>query len=359
MKGNSLITLIAAACLVAACQEEDGQETPSASSVKTGEASNISYFSATVSGSVTLEGCSDPLVYSQDGQPYAYIIYGTEDSIRELLSPDFPEGTKNFDLVECGTDGSFSAELTELEYDTRYYYFAARTYGSMYCGKLKSFKTKNFSEGPVDMGLSVKWASRNLGASKVEEYGDYYAWGDVEPYYSSLNPIKWKEGKSGYNWESYKYLTADGFWNGKYYIQLEGYWRCEGEADGKTDYKDYSYKDDPARHVLGGSWRTPSDVEWLELKENCTWSWMGANGVYGLLATSKINGNSIFLPVGGRFFGSREKPSEKGEVGYYWASCVEAECPSHGWAIRLKEGNVFKNDFSERCEGNTVRAVTK
>ena len=60
----------------------------------------------------------------------------------------------------------------------------------------------------VDLGLSFKWAECNLGASSPEENGAYYAWGEVEPYYSSQDPLTWKDGKTGYNRASYKWCNG-------------------------------------------------------------------------------------------------------------------------------------------------------
>ena len=63
----------------------------------------------------------------------------------------------------------------------------------------------------VDLGLpsGLKWATCNVGASKPEEYGDYFAWGDTVPYYSSQDPLTWKEGKSaGYDWSTYKWCKG-------------------------------------------------------------------------------------------------------------------------------------------------------
>ena len=68
--------------------------------------------------------------------------------------------------------------------------------------------TIKYKPDAIDLGLpsGLKWASFNLGASAPEEYGDYYAWGETEPYYNSQDALIWKEGKeSGYSWASYKW----------------------------------------------------------------------------------------------------------------------------------------------------------
>ena len=66
----------------------------------------------------------------------------------------------------------------------------------------------------IDLGLpsGLKWASFNLGASAPEEYGDYYAWGETEPYYSSQDPLALKDGKTGYDWSSSLSGLSDCAW---------------------------------------------------------------------------------------------------------------------------------------------------
>ena len=143
----------------------------------------------------------------------------------------------------------------------------------------------------VDLGLpsGVKWAGKNVGATVPEDYGDYFAWGETEPYYlpghAYDNPCKdWRHGKeNGYHWTAYK-------WNG-------------GEAN---SYLKYGFdatlepEDDAARANWGEDWRTPtrSDFEELTNREYCDWTLATINGIPGVKIISKINGNSIFLPAG-------------------------------------------------------------
>lgn len=170
----------------------------------------------------------------------------------------------------------------------------------------------------VDLGLSVKWASLNLGATKPEEYGDYYAWGETEPYYSSLDPLTWKAGKeAGYYWESYR-LCMEGDYLSLTKYCTDPYNGYDGFTDGKTGL---DLVDDPAHVLLGGNWRTPTEAEWTELINNCTWTQAEINGVNGGKVTSNKNGNSIFLPAAGYF--NEEKYSDKGSYGRYWSSSLD------------------------------------
>ena len=154
----------------------------------------------------------------------------------------------------------------------------------------------------VDLGLSVKWATCNVGATKPEEYGDYFAWGEVEP-------------KEVYDWSTYKWCngTMD---NQTKYCTSSDY----GTIDNKTILE---AADDAAAVKWGGSWRMPTDAEFTELLEQCTWTWTSQNGVYGYKVTSKKSGytnKSIFLPAAGYHYDS--SLYDAGSSGYYCSSSL-------------------------------------
>ena len=130
----------------------------------------------------------------------------------------------------------------------------------------------------VDLGLSVKWATCNVGASKPEEYGDYFAWGENHP-------------KSTYNWSTYKWCDGSETTLTKYNSNSSN-----GIVDNKRTLE---LDDDAARVNWGGSWRIPTSQELEELRTECTWILTTQNGVKGYNVTSKNNGNSIFLPAAG------------------------------------------------------------
>ena len=101
----------------------------------------------------------------------------------------------------------------------------------------------------VDLGLSVKWATCNLGATKPEEYGDYYAWGETET-----------KTKTDYNWSTYRWRKGASGKLTKYCpSNKSGYWAGYGSPDGKTSL---DLSDDVANIKLGGKWRLPTDAEW-------------------------------------------------------------------------------------------------
>ena len=211
----------------------------------------------------------------------------------------------------------------------------------------------------VDMGLSVLWASCNVGALSSEEYGDFYAWGDIEPYYeqgyaNQINPV-WKSGKeSGYTWDSYKYCTdGTSYYLNKYCCNVSyGY-------NGFTDNKrTLDPEDDVASVEWGGSWRMPSINEWAELANanNCTWTWTIKNGIKGYLVTSKkagFAGNSIFLPAAGTFNGVSKNIGELGST-YYWAN----NCTDYYAACSFSISTIdYTYTFSDRYIGMSVRPV--
>ncbi|MBQ6286432.1 MAG: DUF1573 domain-containing protein [Bacteroidales bacterium] len=154
----------------------------------------------------------------------------------------------------------------------------------------------------IDLGLSVKWASFNLGATKKEEYGYYYAWGETEP-------------KDSYYWDTYKWCRGSNNSLTKYNVNsANGY---NGFVDGKLIME----KEDDAAYVnLGNNWRMPTRDEWKELKDNCTWTWTTEFGEGGYKATSKKNGKFIFFPAGGYYNGKGS--TDRGTAGYYWASNI-------------------------------------
>ena len=128
----------------------------------------------------------------------------------------------------------------------------------------------------VDLGLSVKWATCNVGANKPEEYGEYFAGGETKP-------------KRIYNLGEYK-------WYDKKYDEIMKY--NTSIEYGLVDNKIVLELADDAAHVnWGGSWRMPTNSEWRELLNNCEWE--TKKGINGIIVTSKINGSSILLPLSG------------------------------------------------------------
>ena len=166
----------------------------------------------------------------------------------------------------------------------------------------------------VDLGLpsGTKWATCNIGATKSEDYGDYYAWGETQ-------------SKKKYNEKNYKYTDNS--------IVL-------------------SSKDDVATANWGSDWRMPTQAEMDELSSNCIHKWTTQNGVNGLLFTG-TNGNSIFLPAAG----SRSDSSLDKAVfsGCYWSSSLVPDDDS-SWFL-LFASDDYDVGHTNRYYGFSIRPV--
>ena len=160
----------------------------------------------------------------------------------------------------------------------------------------------------VDLGLpsGTLWATCNIGASKPEEYGDYFAWGETIPKETySIDGSNYKWFDSAKNTIT-KYCTKS-----KY-----------GVVDNKTELDP---EDDAATANWGSSWRMPSLEQIVELYsiDNTSVEWTTLNGVNGMLITSNKNGNSIFLPHAG--FRYDTSSDDVGVRGFYWSRSLHAE----------------------------------
>ena len=185
----------------------------------------------------------------------------------------------------------------------------------------------------VDLGLpsGLKWATCNVGASKPEEYGDYFAWGETQP-------------KDYYDWNNYK-------WIDKNYYEVNNIRFIKYVKDGLTTLEPY---DDAAHVNLGGNWRMPTDAEMTELRENCTWKWTIQNGINGYEVTSNNNNNSIFIPAAGMRYDSLL--DDEGNFGHYWSSSRHIDRSDLVWCVFFGSNKVWKN-VGQRSHGFNVRPV--
>ena len=155
----------------------------------------------------------------------------------------------------------------------------------------------------VDLGLSVKWATCNIGAYAPEEYGAYFAWGETAP-------------KSEYDWNTYKWC------NGTYDTQTK---YCTNSSFGTVDNKTtLEAADDAATANWGENWRMPIYDEMEELRTECTWTWTTLNGVKGY-SVQGPTGKSIFLPAAGYRYDSNLDSA--GSYGYYWTASLSESSP--------------------------------
>ena len=184
----------------------------------------------------------------------------------------------------------------------------------------------------VDLGLSVKWATCNIGADKPEDHGDYFSWGETE-------------NKRINNWDTYRF--SEGFKHAitKYCSNSQYGWHERVDSLSALEPED-----DVAHVKWGGNWRIPTKAEIKELLENCTWTCTTRNDINGYLVTGKKPGytdNSIFIPVtgtydDGKLFGSRDH-------GYYWSRDCGTIYPADAYTLQLsvREASVGMNPRSE------------
>lgn len=200
----------------------------------------------------------------------------------------------------------------------------------------------------VDLGLpsGLKWATCNLGATKPEESGAYYAWGETEP-------------KERYHWSTYKYAKAVTKADGSTIYRLIKY--CAdtdlglyGFTDGKTQLEP---ADDAATHLLGAPWRMPTAAEVEELLARCTWTKETVNGIPCLRVTSKVNFKSIIISAAGDMTDTVNKG--RGVVTAFWTSTLSPDESDRG-AVLLERGEQAFSpylSYTSRRRGLPIRPV--
>ncbi len=261
------------------------------------------------------------------------------------------------ELYDAGGNGYYwsSSLRSDYPYDAWYFGFLSDAYYMGYrnrgCGqsvravRSAQLDMNNSQEHEyVDLGLpsGTLWATCNVGASKPEDYGDYFAWGEIQPKTKSV-------------WDTYKYsktkkrLFKDKELITKYCNRTKyGY---DGFTDGLTELQ---ASDDAAAANWGNGWYTPKKKQWDELMANTNSEWTTRNGVKGRLFTSWKNGKSLFLPAaGGRWY---DEIGGAGSYGYFWSSSLYTDTPDRAWYYGF--GSVDTSMGSgARYSGISVRAV--
>lgn len=282
--------------------------------VETLEATSVTEKSGTLRGRLSgveeISGCRCGFFYSTDPVP---AVGG-----REVVAT-------------VGADGVFSCPLSGLDEEKTYYYCAFVSVDGVYTyGAVRSFTTtkdEDITPGQaVDLGLSVKWAAWNVGASSPEEYGSYFAWGETEE-------------KNHYGWKTYKYFDSI-IEGGVRFIYI-------GDCISGMQY-------DVAHVRWGGSWRMPTVDECKDLVNDCTWEWTTYKGVNGMKVTGP-NGNSIFLPAAG--YRSGTDAYFQGTFGEYWSGSFygERKYRSRAWQLFINDGGAEWNNGG--VGGNSTRPI--
>lgn len=203
---------------------------------------------------------------------------------------------------------------------------------------VKGQSTSGFDNGHewVDLELSVKWATCNVGALSSSDYGHYFAWGEAYT-------------KSDYTWGTLRYASSD---SGKQFSK----YNTDSNYGAVDNYTRLDWSDDAARVNWGGKWRMPTRAEFNELRSNCTWTWVSQRGIAGYKVTSNKNGKSIFLPAAG--FQNGLYVHGDGSDGYYWSSSLDTGDPDCAWRLRF-ESSYISLYHSPRFGGFSVRPVTE
>ena len=290
--------------------------------VTTAQVTNITETTATGGGNVTADGGSPVL----------------ERGICWSASHD-PSITDNHAANGTGL-GAYSLNMTGLTPNTTYYVraYATNSVGTGY-GNEVSFTTSEEPTGDwVDLGLpsGLLWATRNVGASSPEDYGDYFAWAETQP-------------KSYYDWSTYQYSCADNYHSLTKYCSRSDY-GCNGFTDNLIILQP---GDDAVTANWGSGARMPTIQEWEELRDYCSSVWTTQNGVNGRRFTGP-NGNTLFLPAAGYRWGG--ELYDAGSNGTFWSSSLNTDYPSHAWYFYFYSGNTLVYD-SYRYYGRSVRAV--
>lgn len=277
--------------------------------------------------------------------------------------------------------------------NSKYLYFAdgyVGVYsGNRYQGKSVRLVRRYFKPHDAVYIGGKYWATMNVGATTVAGdpstcYGDWFAWGETEPYYSSVTISNattvtfnsWKSGKDyGYAWSSYRYCTGAEKTLTKY--NDDSNW---GNVDNKSSLEP---KDDAATAKWGGTWRTPTMDDFIALCEDCGCTFVNYEAVLTTGGTSSTtekgvywcdnydgvpgvlfsNGtNKVFFPATGRCEGTTNDDTYAGNLIRYWSSKVYKKGEPNGgggdaWGIFLKDGKLKYDGYGGRFQGRAIRPV--
>lgn len=213
----------------------------------------------------------------------------------------------------------------------------------------------------VDLGLSVKWANMNVGATNEKEYGTFFGWGETVGFTVqgvTTNAASNNSKSTAHDWTNY--------WWGNSATELTKYNINSdlGLVDNKTTLE---LVNDAARLNWGGSWRMPTEAEINELiatyntedNTNWKWEWESDNETsrYGYLVTYKgVTPNThIFIPAAGHRFGSELQYQKN--CGQYWTSSLFLEDPTHALYLYIAPSSALMHHGNLRYMGCTIRPV--
>ena len=239
--------------------------------------------------------------------------------------------------VVVSTNGAYNYPATGLAEGNMYYYraYVKMTVGNgttTYYGTIKSFATKSTpgtTPTAINLGLSVKWADRNVDANLPEQDGNYYAWGDLQ---------------TQLNYTAVTYRHATGSVNSYSMHNI-------GKNITASQW-------DIATIKFAGCWRMPTKAEMNELMNSCSWTWGTKEGVPGYWVENASSHENIFLPAAGYRTGTNL--NENDVNGRYWAGTTDSGSDSYAQALYFTPTSRSVgqgNDYRIRFEGLTIRPV--
>lgn len=198
----------------------------------------------------------------------------------------------------------------------------------------------------VEIG-GLKWATMNVGANSVTDYGLYFQWGDTQGYTASQ--VGSGEGKKYFGWADYKYGKGT---SSPSATDMTKY----NATDGKTVLE---ASDDAAVANWGGDWRMPTTAELQALKAAVNTAWTAdyqGSGVAGLVCTDKADSSkTLFFPAAG--YARDGSMHDVGNYGFCWSSSLSTNSSRLAYYLQFYSGGASCSGYSSRYYGQCIRGV--
>lgn len=241
-------------------------------------------------------------------------------------------------------------EVIGLDAKTTYYFqvFAISATDETVITDVQTFVTEDalYQDEYVDLGTGILWAKWNVGAAKLTQMGEYYAWGELES----------KETYSAANYDlSFDIPISGNSDENEMTLPIDVLTRKVGNVDGymissKENYPDIAgSKYDVAKAKWGGKWRMPTKEEWKKLSQYCNWESVTIPGssIKGFKVSSKVDSKKfIYLPAGG--YKRNTNTTSSGKVAYYWSSTLWTYTEASFYGQKVFDMKCDSSDISGR-----------
>lgn len=341
----ALISMAAVALMVCSCDEKVEEDTLV-----------LSCFSTTQN---TFDFEVHAFVPDDGNKYYMGVLFGETDP---TVDP-WNSNSQSTDYLNPGGNVA-TFEFSGLEPDKTYLACAflcnASRSSTLTFSKLEEFTTQKLEtmQGHpfVDLGLSVCWADCNMGAETRYDTGDYYAWGETEPYYDGTFG-NFKTGKEkGYDWESYSLCKGSEYTLTKYVPQEKA---SRNGLNGYYDTDTTLKSEDDAACTWGAGWSMPTKEDWQELLNNCAVTLITKDRQNYIKAQSKVDGHTsrfIVIPLGPGAYSTNLSDATK--FAYYWSSTLVDTEPDKAFSCNFDGGIPFVRG-EDRCRGSFIRPVLR